>query len=435
MSRLIAASPSQSSSTKTAWALGVGVGLVYAASATWVGPVSIDVQSTALEAWQWATTGQPWLDDLNLRWEGDGEALSPSGQLVEGREGIVTSRTSGVVLAAVPFYVVAGGPSATLAPSTGLAVLLASLAVVAMFLAVDSLTRRPVAIGAALAFGLASPTWSVSADALWTHSLTQAGIAGAAYAASRGRWWLVGTALGVAILGRTHMAVVALVVGLAVAYAQRRPVLALKVGIPSVVAVGVTLAANYYRYGSVSVSGGYDYATGSLASSSLDVWLDYLRNTVGFLVAPDRGFLLWSAVVVLLIPASLRAAKTAPTWVTALALGGLAYTAVQLKINSYAGGDSFYGYRHGLELLTCLLPLLTVAWAEVRHEPVRAAVIVLLYVQAALIATGAFFDSQWAVGNVLSGSAVVQLIGFMTLGLIAAWLTLRRLGGHELPQR
>lgn len=441
MSAVASDARSRASRAQTAWALVGGVGLVYAASATWTGSASIDVQTTALEAWQWATSGQPWLDDLNLRWESENGALPPSGQLVEGREGLVTSRTPGVVLAAVPAYLIAGSDSAILAPSTAVAVLLTTMAVAAMFLALDTLTRRPVAIGATLAFALASPTWSVSADALWTHSLTQVGIAGAALASSRGRWWLAGAALGIAILGRSHMAIVALVLGLGVAFAYRRPCVAVQVGIPSIAAVAMTLAVNRYRYGSASLAGGYDYATGSLTSASSNEWLEYVRNVAGFLVSADRGFLLWSTVVILLVPACIRASRTAPAWVLALAVGGFAYTAIQLKINSFAGGDSFFGYRHGLELLTCLMPLLALSWAQVRHEVTRVAIIVLLFLQAAVVATGAFVDGLWVpASDVWSSSSIVLaadrapavLIAFTTLAMIGAVFTVRILGSEPV---
>jgi len=45
-------------------------------------------------------------------------------------------------------------------------------------------------------------------------------------------------------------------------------------------------------------------------------------------------------------------------------LGGMAYTLVQLKINSYVGGAAFYGYRLATELVVCALPLTVFAYKE-----------------------------------------------------------------------
>ncbi len=84
-------------------------------------------------------------------------------------------------------------------------------------------------------------------------------------------------------------------------------------------------------------------------------------TVVGLLIAPDRGFLVWTPVVLCLAPAVWRARKAIPAWSMWLALGGLGYTLVQLRMNPFGGGDFFYGYRLGLELLTCITPLVAFA--------------------------------------------------------------------------
>ncbi len=70
---------------------------------------------------------------------------------------------------------------------------------------------------------------------------------------------------------------------------------------------------------------------------------------------------MWTPVVLLLLPALRRGWLEIPSWSKLLALGGFVYTCAQLRINYFPGGDGFYGYRHGLELLTCLTPMLAFA--------------------------------------------------------------------------
>ena len=41
--------------------------------------------------------------------------------------------------------------------------------------------------------------------------------------------------------------------------------------------------------------------------------------------------------------------------------GGLAYTVLQGVLNRFSGGDVFYGYRLGLEMLACATPALALS--------------------------------------------------------------------------
>jgi alpha-1,2-mannosyltransferase len=418
-----------------------GLGLVafgvYAATATWVRPISIDVRMTALEAWQLARTGTPWLEQIRPSLNPEGLPFVVLGQLVTTEDGhLVTTRTPGVVLAAVPAYVMARTPTAQLWPSTLVAVLVLAVAVAMMFLALDALVRRPVAIGATLAFAFATPTWSVSADGLWPHTITQAGIAAAACASARGRWTWVGVALSVAVLARAHVAAIALVLGLGVALWQRRPAIALKVGLPTAVALAVVVGANAAKYGAPSLAGGRDYVTSNLTMAGSEAAQSYLANLAGFLFSADRGVLLWTPVLLVLAPSAIRAVRTAPDWVVCLALGGLLYTAIQVKINAYTGGAGFYGYRLGLELITCLVPLLAVAWQGLRSDFARVLVIVLLYLQAAVVATGALVEALWVdrvsfwSSSILLAAefAPLALGGFTALAMLGAVLTVRAMG-------
>lgn len=400
---------------RVAATLGSAVLLIYATTSTWRGLVSADVHLTALNAWVWAQSGQPWLDGIAIGWSSPNGL--PAGQLVQNGEHLASTRTPGVILAAFPLYWLIDAASFALWPAALTAVLLGTATVVLMFLALDSIVRRTTALAATLVFAFATPTWTVSADSLWPQSISQFGIAVAAFAASRGRWVLVGTAFGLAVLARAHVAVIAVVVALTAAILQRRPSIAAKVISPTVLGLMVLAGLNEYRFGSFSISGGYSYAPENLAAVGGSVVWDYLVNLAGFLVSPDRGVLLWSAAALPLVPAAIRAVKTSPSWVPAMALGGLSYTVVQIKINHFSGGDGFYGYRVGLELMTCLLPLFTAAWPLVRSEFARVVTIVLVCLQGAVFATGAIStglfvgpDDVWRSSSVAVAAARVPAL-------------------------
>ncbi len=83
------------------------------------------------------------------------------------------------------------------------------------------------------------------------------------------------------------------------------------------------------------------------------------------MVSPDRGILVWTPVLIVLTPALVRGWREVPDWARALLLGGLAYTLVQAWIIRASGGDSFYGYRHGIELVMAATPAYAFTWHRV----------------------------------------------------------------------
>jgi alpha-1,2-mannosyltransferase len=387
--------PARGRSLRRAWLMPLVLFLaalaVYGATAA-RGAVSVDTHAASVEAWRIASTGSPWLENVM------DDHLAKDWFLSEAPNGhVVAQRTAGPVLAGIPFYwlldrgdtanefdVLAGGIAA--ATLTAVTVLL-------MYLALARLLCRRQALVATLAFAFATPTWSVSADALWTHTVTQLGIAGAAFSASRDRWWLTGVFLGVGMFGRPHMALIAAVVGVGLGLTRRsfRPMLA--VGTPAVLALGLVTVWNHWMFGVWSIGGAYgnkleSAASGFNGSAEFDAPHVQLLNYLGFLVSPDRGFLVWSPLLLVLLPAMVRAWREAPDWSRWLAVGGVLYTFFQLRLNYFAGGDFFYGYRHGLELLTCLVPLAALAWQRSGRRARRAAAVVAT-LQLAAIGLGA----------------------------------------------
>ena len=107
-------------------------------------------------------------------------------------------------MAAVPAYVGASSDpnDFRILPASLFAAFLAWLAVLILHSALSRTVgaRQSTIVCAVLALG--TPVWSVAADAMWTHTLTILGIAGAAWAASRDRWLLAGALAGLGVLGR-----------------------------------------------------------------------------------------------------------------------------------------------------------------------------------------------------------------------------------------
>lgn len=372
----------------------LGVALVLSLTST-RGVASIDTTAPAVEAWHIATTGSPWLDSVG-RGVIDGNPWIHS--VPNGH--VVADRMAGSVLVCVPAYWVAdrfGVHEFSMVPAGIASAFATAGTALLLFLALRPRLRTQLASLAALAFCFATPTWAVSGDAPWTHTITQLGLAGAAYAAEKSSWWLVGAFCGVALLGRPHLVVVAAVIGLGESWSRRSLLPALKVGATAILALLMLLAWNRVTFGVWSVvSAGYQGHVETLVQSSMNP----VVNSLGFLVSPDRGFLVWSPVFLLMLPAVVRHWSALPGWSKWLALGGAMYTAVQLRLNVFSGGDAFYGYRLGLELATCLAPMYALAVPALRR-PGRVVIFITVALQ-----TGAMFVGAAAKGLFVSASDV-----------------------------
>jgi alpha-1,2-mannosyltransferase len=78
---------------------------------------------------------------------------------------------------------------------------------------------------------------------------------------------------------------------------------------------------------------------------------------------PHRGILLYSPVLLILLPGIRAGWRAAQDWVRWAALAGVLAMIVQLLSNpgSFHGGDDFFGYRLPLEMLTLSTPLLALS--------------------------------------------------------------------------
>lgn len=346
------------------------------------GAASTDDHAPAVEAWRIASSGSPWLEDVMT------DEFAKDNWLHEVPNGhIVADRMAGPVVLSVPFYWLLDRSSDpgdfSMVPGGFAAAFLTAWTGVLMFLALRRRLGDLLGGAVALAFCLATPTWAVSADGPWTHTVTQFGIAGAAYGASRRNWWLAGLFMGAGIWGRPHLALIATVLGLGMSWTSRSLKTAWQVGLPSLGAVVLLTCWNQFMFGVWSpVSSGYVGHGETLMSGRPGA----LENFAGFLIAPDRGLLLWTPVLWLLLPAVVRGWAHLPEWSKWLALGGVLYTVAQLRMNVFTGGDSFYAYRLGLELLTCAAPLYAFALPHVGRLGRRALPLVVGVQFAAMVA-------------------------------------------------
>lgn len=342
--------------------------------------LSPDPVAAALPAWSLVTHGTLDLSDVDT-------LLNP--WVLDHDGGRYSNRQPGVIAAAVPFYAVAAPftDDFSIVPAAVAASTISAAAVATFALVLLALGARPrEAATFALLAGVATGTWAVSSDALWTHGPDQLLLSAAMLAAAHGRWWWCGASLGIAELVRSHLAVVALVMGCAAAWHHRRWSPLWQVGLPAAAGLALVGAYGFVVFDVVSLGPGYsaigyDFVqiadpTGTAAPlSEVRRWA---VEVAGVVVSPDRGFLLVSPVLVPLVLALRPAWRGAPSWARAAALGGVVYMLVQLKINHFTGGANFWGYRLSLELLTLSGPLLWLAWRHVRaHQSWRRAVTAL----------------------------------------------------------
>jgi hypothetical protein len=326
--------------------------VLYVMTATYSRAQNADVLAAAIPAWNLATEGSPHLD----AWAADTKWIGQVG------EHVVSNRLPGPILVAAAFYFVLGRPTsgdaawpATVYPATVAAAVTTAVAMALLFLALRHLTTRSVAIAATAAVALATSTWSISADGLWTHGPAQLALALALLGASRDRWLVSGTGWGLSLLARPHLGLAGAVMALWVGISRRRwrPVLATAVG--GLAGVAVLLAYNRWTFGTWTLLGGYEesgFEHGGVGAQS------FVVNVVGTLLSPERGVLMVSPFLLALLPGIPTGWRAAPDWVRGAAVGGLVYLVVQLLLNRFSGGEGFFGYRLPLETLTLAAPLL-----------------------------------------------------------------------------
>jgi alpha-1,2-mannosyltransferase len=333
-----------------AFVLGVLAFVVFAATASYHDPLNNDTRTAAIAAWQLAHHGNATLSAFygHYAW------------LFESHGRFVTNRLPGTIFWATPFYaVLGGGDYPAVYPGAFAADAACALAVALTYALCCRIVSRRSALVAASLLGFATGTWTVSADQLWTHGPAQAAVLLVVLLSSKQRWLLAGIPAGFAILVRPHLGVVALVIcGYAVVRARSlRPLL---IGVGSAAGGVILLAYNYALWHRWEIFGGYDQPVAASGHKAVAI----ITGLAGDLISPERGLLVMTPALLLLLPGLRRAWAVAPDWIRAATCAGLAYLLLQLWGIRFSGGDGFYSYRTTLETLTLCVPLLALAWRE-----------------------------------------------------------------------
>jgi hypothetical protein len=368
-----------------AFVVGVIAFAVFAATAQYHDPLNNDTRATAVAAWQLAHHGNATLTAFNAHFSWL--------YSVHGRD--VTNRLPGTIFWATPFY---AGLGSTTAPGIFPAALAAdaacAIAIGVAFTLCCRVVSRRVALAAALLLAFATGTWTVSADQLWTEGPAQAAVLLTLLFASRRQWLVAGIPAGFAILIRPHLGVVAVVIGL-MACARERQWRPLLISIGSAAGLCGLLLYNHALWHTWGVFGGYADPT----EPNGHTVKEFAAGLVGIWVSPERGMLVMTPALLLLLPGCRAAWRVAPWWVRSATVSGIAYLAVQIWISRYSGGNGFYSYRTTLEGLTLTVPLLALAWREwtATRRIRRTAFAALAAVSVALHAFGAVVN--WVPGG------------------------------------
>lgn len=315
---------------------------------------------------------------------------------------VVSNRTVGVILVGVPAAFLMHSAH-QMAP----AVLTASLVTAMAGANLALLFRRLVAPGrlalsSGIALGLGTGFWTVAGSELWTHGPDALWLSFALLALSSSRLWLAGGAMGPAILTRPHLAVVAALLGLALAWAHRswRPMLAF--GAPGAAGILLVLLWNKWLFGHATLGGGaYSYAAERLTTAGthqgssplLNFASSTLTTLAGSLVSPSRGLLTYSPFLLVGVIALARKWRSVPTWTQLSLIAGVAYALVQSRINGFGGGYGYYSNRLMLETLVLSVPAGVIAYSLwVQEFPIwRTVTRVLVGLSIGSHAIGALF--------------------------------------------
>jgi hypothetical protein len=366
---------------------------VYAATASY-SVISLDVYSAYYASWRIADTGSPWIDGIPFLADNPLRFV----WVLEAANGhTVIGRSPGVIIASLPAYLVGGSDDFSMAPGALTAAILTACSLVLLFL---TLRTRMSGLAASLvvwAFGFTTPVWSVAANGVWPHTITILGITGMGWSAVHKRWWLAGAFGGVVLWGRLHAAIIVAVLGLFLSWRRRDPAIAARMGIASLGLLALSSVWTHWMYGDWNPAASYE--AGRFTGYAMDNTLS-LTNQLGMWVSADRGILVWTPVILVLLPGLVRHWRELPDWARGLLWAGLVYTVVQAILTQFSGGESFYGYRGGLEFLACATPALALSAAS---TPRRLRVLIgpLLAAQLVAISVGAITEAFFVNGHLV----------------------------------
>lgn len=331
--------------------------VVYASTATWTPEGQTrDTKGAALAGWNLVETGS-----LDLT-----EYRTYDAWLVETEDGWFSNRAPGLIAISFLGYLVAAPftDSFTYWPATVVAVVTSTLAV--GFVA--AATRR---LGVAWSYwpvvilGLASSVWSIASDQLWPHGPAALFLALALWSLASDRNWWAGLALGLALLVRPPVAVIALAIGVGLTLYRRSPKPLLQIGLPTSISALAFLLYNRLIFGSLNPAAPYE-AFGGLRAGPETVQ-GGLNSVLTAFASPRYGVLVWTPWIIVGIVVAWRARKSLPDWARVLGPAAVVYVVVHVQINRVSGGLP-YNYRYAIEAVVLAAPVLILGLWHGRND-------------------------------------------------------------------
>lgn len=315
----------------------------------------------------------------------------------------------GAGLSAVPFLApvraVAGDlqrkPAALWYGAKAAAALLAAGSAAFLFLLLRRWLSPAWALALALAYGLGTPLWSTSSQALWQHAPNELFLAAGAFFLARGRGGardaaLAGMAFAAATACRPTSALFALAAFGWLLLADRRALLGFVAGsLP----IALALAGyNWHFLGSPLRFGQAESQAVALAKTgSPEVWRPQVwRSAAGLFLSPSRGLLSYSPFLALAFPSAVAVFRRTE-WheLRPLAIGALLVLAVDAAWFDWWGGWS-YSWRRLVDLAPVLTLLLVPAVPAIARARWRTVAFGALVGWAVLLqGVGAFAYDFW----------------------------------------
>lgn len=361
------------------WWVAVPLAVVYLL--TPISGAHIDPVTNAVTGWHLGMTGSVVLPGYEVATEPD--YYRNVGWYVDSQRGPVSQYPPGAAALSAPLYRIWGEgltytevtgtnrphvePIVLGIPSYAPAKMTAALATaIAMGLMASAV---PMAGGSRLSgvvtgwvAGLVTPMWPVASSALWQHGPAAMWVALGVLMAAKNRFMLSGLAFGAAVLTRPHLLLIVIGIGWFVAKDESDWTEALRLAFGSLAGLVGLLVYNWWLWGRLTITGGYGDSFSSQLMS-LDL-VGYAVNLVGALFDLERGLLVVSPFLAVLVLGSRTAWKEVPSWARGAAVGGLVYLLVQYKANRFTGGDGFVAYRYPLEPLTAAGVLLSLSYSR-----------------------------------------------------------------------
>jgi hypothetical protein len=291
------------------------------------------------------------------------------------------------------------------------AAVIAALSVSILYLAFRRVLAARAALLLALVYALASPTWSLSSQALWLQGLNELALALLIWAlvrydgSRRVAFW-IGLACALAIANKLTNALVVFPVMVWFVWRQIRPsgdeapgsARRLTSFFAPLVALGaLVMVYNFYYFG--NLFGAYESTFKNLGYVGIEGGFhgSWLQGIAGLLASPNRGlfvfvpwtlFSIWGAAILI--------RRDPRGWMPWLAAGALLHFLFYAKLERWYGG-----YTFGPRYLVDLLPLLAFWLAPFFERPRGTAVKALLSLAIAFAifvqVIGAFFypNGDW----------------------------------------